>query len=484
MAIQDQIQEAAESFINTTGQFTTDAGIFNSVIQGKEGDSVDTEAGSIPTLASAINTTINVLRDQGDSILSNARVARNQAQAARSDAESAADNASSSASQAKNYRDAAQTARGEANSAASTASTAANNAQDYRDDAQDAADIAENKQQSVFNSLNTQKFAGGKLSPMASYTRNGPGAVIFMFTYPNIYATDTPKNVDYNLLDEDFWLRRMLAAINNNPHVHYCVVVNPASGPGEARDEQFTIAIDLLHGAGATVIGYISSDWGGGVGDPDNIEGGGGTGPDTGSGAFYDPFGNVEDYKQLVDDWVSFYPSIDGIWFDEAPFYTADGQDGSPNPNEGDAAFGFYKELYDYVKTEKQLAIVGHNPGQKQFDARYITENAVDFTCMFEQEYDPPVEDLQSTFNNNNSYNTVRKSQLIAMPHNLGELDQVAVNDLLIKFSRFVDWFFYWPNNLYGNDVPWNGTTYADYINRVGEAWQEYLLPPRLQNTS
>ena len=44
--------------------------------------------------------------------------------------------------------------------------------------------------------------------------------------------------------------------------VPFWVIVNPASGPGEAVDANYTKAIDRLIGAGCVVLGYVPTDYG------------------------------------------------------------------------------------------------------------------------------------------------------------------------------------------------------------------------------
>lgn len=68
------------------------------------------------------------------------------------------------------------------------------------------------------------------------------------------------------------------------------VIVNPASGPGQRIDANYTHAIDRLVGAGCVVLGYVSTSYG-------KI-----------------PAATV---RADVERWGQFYPRVQGIFFDE-----------------------------------------------------------------------------------------------------------------------------------------------------------------------
>ena len=103
------------------------------------------------------------------------------------------------------------------------------------------------------------------------------GLLIPLYIYPaNIHL-----NHDFN---REIKLKRMY------PEVPFWVIVNPASGPGEAVDANYTKAIDRLIGAGCVVLGYVPTDYG-------RI-----------------PFERVEEHLQA---WRRMYPRTQGIFFDE-----------------------------------------------------------------------------------------------------------------------------------------------------------------------
>jgi hypothetical protein len=103
------------------------------------------------------------------------------------------------------------------------------------------------------------------------------GLLIPLYVYPeNIHV-----NHDFNRVIK---LKRMYR------EVPFWVIVNPASGPGEAVDANYTKAIDRLIGAGCVVLGYLPTDYG------------------------RAPFEQVETNLQA---WRRMYPRTHGVFFDE-----------------------------------------------------------------------------------------------------------------------------------------------------------------------
>jgi Spherulation-specific family 4. len=68
------------------------------------------------------------------------------------------------------------------------------------------------------------------------------------------------------------------------------VILNPASGPGEKVDANYSKAIDRLQGAGCVTLGYVTTSYG------------------------KRPAADVE---RDVDRWLAMYPRIHGVFFDE-----------------------------------------------------------------------------------------------------------------------------------------------------------------------
>lgn len=78
---------------------------------------------------------------------------------------------------------------------------------------------------------------------------------------------------------------------------------------------------------------------------------------------------SVQEVKADVDRWISFYPDIQGIFFDEQ----ASGED----------RVAYLAELYNYVRRDRKLKLVISNPGTVCSE-RYFTQPAFDLACVFE----------------------------------------------------------------------------------------------------
>ena len=74
-----------------------------------------------------------------------------------------------------------------------------------------------------------------------------PGLLIPLYIYPaNIHT-----NVDFN---------RVIDFKRRSPSVPFWVILNPATGPGEAVDANYVKAIDRLQGAGCIVLAYVTAN--------------------------------------------------------------------------------------------------------------------------------------------------------------------------------------------------------------------------------
>lgn len=103
------------------------------------------------------------------------------------------------------------------------------------------------------------------------------GLLVPMYVYP----AGIHKNRAYNRLID---LKRQYET------VPIWVIVNPASGPGKQVDGNYTKAIDRLLGAGCVVLGYLTTSYG---------------------------KRPAADVQKDIDRWLTMYPRIQGIFFDE-----------------------------------------------------------------------------------------------------------------------------------------------------------------------
>lgn len=110
------------------------------------------------------------------------------------------------------------------------------------------------------------------------------GLLVPMYVYP----ADIHKNHAYNRLID---LKRRYET------VPLWVILNPASGPGKQVDDNYTKAIDRLLGAGCVVLGYVPTSYG---------------------------KRRAEDVQKDINRWLTMYPRIQGIFFDEMIYEDSD----------------------------------------------------------------------------------------------------------------------------------------------------------------
>jgi hypothetical protein len=120
-------------------------------------------------------------------------------------------------------------------------------------------------------------------------------------------------------------------------------IVNPASGPGRRVDPNYTAVLDKAAKAKQlTLIGYVSTSY---AKRP------------------------LEEVKADVDQWLKFYPSIVGIFFDEQ--------------TSAAEQVDYYAALYKHVRATHKLQLVITNPGTT-CDEEYLAKPAADAACLFE----------------------------------------------------------------------------------------------------
>jgi hypothetical protein len=82
----------------------------------------------------------------------------------------------------------------------------------------------------------------------------------------------------------------IIAAKNAHPTVPVVAVVNPSSGPGASIDSNYTTGINNLRAANIIVVGYVYTDYAN---------------------------RSAATVQSEIDKWRSFYPAVNGIFFDE-----------------------------------------------------------------------------------------------------------------------------------------------------------------------
>lgn len=145
------------------------------------------------------------------------------------------------------------------------------------------------------------------------------------------------------------------------PQLNLIAIVNPDSGPGSGEDALFTKGIEFLQDAGVIVVGYVSTKY---------------AGMNASIGQAKHPASLV---KKDLQKWYSFYPRIDGIFFDEM----ARGFDPS--------IIEYYHSLSRIARSRNALIIM--NPGTS-IDFRWFKRNVADIFITWERDYYPQIEEI------------------------------------------------------------------------------------------
>jgi hypothetical protein len=141
----------------------------------------------------------------------------------------------------------------------------------------------------------------------------------------------------------------IISAAEAHPTVHVVAIVNPSDGPGSSKSSAYTTGIAGLQAAGIQVIGYVA----------------------TGYGSH-----SVASMEAEMDTWKSFYPTLQGIFFDEQSNSTSD--------------VAHYQTLSQYAKSIGLNYTVG-NPGT---DVPTAFIGAVDTMLIYESDGVPAMSAL------------------------------------------------------------------------------------------
>lgn len=150
------------------------------------------------------------------------------------------------------------------------------------------------------------------------------GVIVPMYIYPS----NARKNENYN---------RLMNLKKKYHNVPLWVIINPSDGPDTEADENYTLTIDRLKGAGAVVVGYVTTDE---TNRPLNAV-----------------FADIDTYKLQ-------YPEIDGIFFDEMS-------------NDSSFAIPYYQQLTEYGHAKGLYPMIG-NPGAL-LEKVFFSSNTADY---------------------------------------------------------------------------------------------------------
>jgi hypothetical protein len=259
------------------------------------------------------------------------------------------------------------------------------------------------------------KFVTGYNATILTDDRHG--VLIPGYIYPgNPYSNATFQN--------------LLSIMRRYHDVPVIYVINPSNGPGAAWDGNYAAAIRLLRGVGASVVGYISTQYA--ARDPALV-------------------------RADVDTWMSMYAAtpIDGIFFDEMPWELG----------AGESNIALYQSYCSYVHS-KGLQIVIGNPGTNEQGKWYLADPpTADIIVTWETFTYPTEGDLFSNFTPDGhvDYTWKRNCVLVhSQPFN-------ATTFAMMK--KYVKWFWITDDTFNPsvptppNDNPWDQLpTYMDAI--------------------
>jgi hypothetical protein len=208
------------------------------------------------------------------------------------------------------------------------------------------------------------------------------GLLVPMYVYP----ADIHTNPVYN---------RLMDLKRRHESVPVWVILNPASGPGEKVDANYTKAIDRLRGAGCVVLGYVSTSYG---------------------------KRRQNDVRRDIDQWLKTYPRIQGIFFDEMIYENTE------------AGVKYQTALKQYAHDAGCWPTVG-NPGADT-PGRYFAEEAADVIVVHEGAAWPAEKQLKGDyFGGYSDYPPFTRAVLL---HSQPKLDV----DSLRMARKYVRWVY------------------------------------------
>jgi len=195
------------------------------------------------------------------------------------------------------------------------------------------------------------------------------------------------------------WNAIITAAVAH-PTVHVVAIVNPSDGPGPSKDSGYTSGIAALQAANIEVIGYVA----------------------TGYGSH-----SIASMESEIDQWKAFYPTLQGIFFDEQSNSTSD--------------VAHYQTLSQYAKSLGLTHTVG-NPGT-DVPAAYI--GAVDTMLIYESNGVPSISSLAQ-------WSSYAPSNFGVIPYAVS-----AMNTTFVQQARQYVEYIYLTNDDLPN--PWDSLT-------------------------
>jgi Spherulation-specific family 4 len=229
------------------------------------------------------------------------------------------------------------------------------------------------------------------------------GLLIPLYHYPaNVHTNDV--------------FNRVIAVKRDHETVPFWVILNPASGPGDQVDANYTKAIDRLQGAGCVILGYISTRYG---------------------------KRSAAEVQADIDRWTKLYPKTQGIFFDEMNY-------------EDTAKSAEHQAKINLHARQKGFWPTVANPGAETPE-RYFAADCADVIVIHEFDSVPTEERLKGDyFGGYSDYPPFRRSVLL---HSQSRFDK----DALRMIRRYARWVYFTEKPFRINDPtaanPWDGVT-------------------------
>ncbi len=200
-----------------------------------------------------------------------------------------------------------------------------------------------------------------------------------------VYPADIHTNPVYN---------RLIDVKRRYESVPFWVILNPASGPGNHVDANYTKAIDRLQGAGCVVLGYVTTSYG---------------------------KRPAADVQADINRWLKLYPRTHGIFFDEMIY-----EDSAAAANHQAALNRYAKEAGFWPRVA--------NPGAET-PGRYFAVDAADVIVVHEGNDWPDEARLKGDyFGGYSDYPPFTRSVLV---HSLPKFDPKALQ-MVRRYARWV----------------------------------------------
>ena len=258
--------------------------------------------------------------------------------------------------------------------------------------------------------------------------QNKTGIFIPFYVYPNFLRHDFKKTFD-----------DMMQILDENQDVPVLAVINPGNGPLDAGvyDSVYEILLSRLKNHNVTVMGYVKS------------------GRDDGAGGRHMGNRPIADVETDIVNWFTYFPTIQGIFVDEAPYLAVDSADSGlgrdQTQQDVDNYLDYYNSIYRLVKTKsrsmlKRFVTVTINPGSRSapYYDRSIYQHTGDITkvcfdqIMCSENFDFPNLDVIEDDTSATSEIRFDRSTRIAVVHSQPTYDDEKVK----KLSKYWGWVY------------------------------------------